>query len=33
MIEGRPWFVPPRWTDPQRRPVPGGATLPDARAA
>ena len=33
MIDGRPWFTPPRWIDPQRRPVPGGPALPDTRAA
>jgi hypothetical protein len=31
MIDGRPWFTPPHWTDPQRRPIPGGATLPPPR--
>jgi hypothetical protein len=31
MREGRPWFVPPRWIDPQRRPIPGGPTLPEPR--
>lgn len=24
MIDGRPWFIPPDWVDPERRPVPGG---------
>jgi hypothetical protein len=24
MIDGRPWFTPPDWTDPQRRPRLGG---------
>ncbi|MDT7741993.1 MAG: hypothetical protein QOE59_1071 [Actinomycetota bacterium] len=33
MLEGRPWFTPPRWVDPQRRPIPGGPALPDTRAA
>jgi hypothetical protein len=29
MRDGQPWFIPPRWTDPQRRPIPGGPTLPE----
>lgn len=29
MRDGQPWFTPPRWTDPQRRPIPGGPSLPD----
>lgn len=33
MINGRPWFTPPRWTDPQQRPIPGGGSPPDASAA
>jgi hypothetical protein len=33
MLEGRPWFTPPRWVDPQRRPIPGGPAVPDTRAA
>lgn len=33
MLDSRPWFTPPHWTDPQRRPIPGGPSLPDARAA
>ncbi|WP_433026588.1 DUF222 domain-containing protein [Actinomycetospora sp. CA-053990] len=24
MIDGLPWFTPPRWVDPERRPRPGG---------
>ncbi len=24
MIDGRPWFVPPAWLDPERQPRPGG---------
>ena len=24
MIDGRPWFIPPAWLDPEQRPVPGG---------
>ncbi len=24
MIDGRPWFIPPAWLDPERRPRPGG---------
>jgi hypothetical protein len=24
MIEGRPWFTPPAWIDPERDPIPGG---------
>ena len=31
MREGRPWFVPPRWIDPQRRPIPGGLSLAEPR--
>lgn len=31
VIDGRPWFTPPRWTDPHRRPIPGGASLPAPR--
>jgi hypothetical protein len=32
MRDGLPWFIPPRWTDPQRRPIPGGPTLPGSRS-
>lgn len=28
MRDGLPWFVPPRWIDPRRQPIPGGPTLP-----
>jgi hypothetical protein len=31
MRDGRPWFIPPRWIDPQRQPIPGGPTLPEPR--
>lgn len=24
MLDGRPWFIPPAWLDPQRQPRPGG---------
>ncbi|MCD2194887.1 HNH endonuclease [Actinomycetospora endophytica] len=30
-IDGRPWFTPPRWVDPERQPIPGGPLLPAAR--
>ncbi|NMO88278.1 HNH endonuclease signature motif containing protein [Actinomycetospora sp. TBRC 11914] len=33
MIGGRPWFTPPRWIDPARRPVPGGGSPPGTVAA
>jgi hypothetical protein len=31
MIDGRPWFIPPRWIDPHQQPVPGGPLLPSPR--
>jgi hypothetical protein len=27
MVDGRPWFVPPAWLDPERRPRRGGRPL------
>lgn len=33
MVNGRPWFTPPRWVDPDRQPVPGGGSPPDTVAA
>lgn len=33
MVDGRPWFTPPRWIDPDRRPVPGSGSPPGTVAA
>ncbi|MCD2185841.1 hypothetical protein [Actinomycetospora soli] len=33
MVGRRPWFTPPRWIDPDRRPVPGGGGPPGTAAA
>ena len=30
MRDGLPWFIPPRWIDPRRQPIPGGPTLPES---